>query len=93
MPTDGWLGSDQVVQPLWRIGAVCAGAQRRKLDQQQLQKAIDLRHHRLHLRHIALLLAASFSTVASILSCLGLGRAAKAGAQTASAALRVGAVW
>jgi len=27
--------------------------QRRKLDSQQLQQAVDLRHQRLHLRHIA----------------------------------------
>ena len=48
--------------------------QRRTLDPQQLQKAVDLRHQRLHLRHIARLLAAPFSTVARTLSRLGLGR-------------------
>ena len=48
--------------------------QRRMLDQQQLQKAIDLRHQRLHLRHIARLLQAPFSTDARALSRLGLGR-------------------
>ena len=48
--------------------------QRRTLDQQQLQKAIDLRHQRLHLRHIARLLQAPFSTDARALSRLGLGR-------------------
>ena len=42
--------------------------QRRTLDPQQLQKAVDLRHQRLHLRHIARLLAAPFSTVARTLS-------------------------
>jgi hypothetical protein len=77
VPANGWLVSDQVVQPLWRIDAACAGSQRRALDQQQLQKAIDLRHHRLHMRHIALLLAAPFATVARILSSLGLGRLLK----------------
>jgi hypothetical protein len=35
---------------------------------------VDLRHQRLHLRHIARLLAAPFSTVARVLSRLGLGR-------------------
>jgi len=49
-------------------------SQRRTLDQQQLQKAIDLRHQRLHLRHIARLLHAPFSTVARALSRLDLGR-------------------
>ena len=48
--------------------------QRRTLDPQQLQKAVDLRHQRLHLRHIARLLAAPFSTVARTLSRLGPGR-------------------
>ena len=48
--------------------------QRRTLDPQQLQKAVDLRHQRLHLRHISRLLAAPFSTVARTLSRLGLGR-------------------
>ena len=45
--------------------------QLRTLDPQQLQKAVDLRHQRLHLRHIARLLAAPFSTVARTLSRLG----------------------
>jgi hypothetical protein len=35
---------------------------------------VDLRHQRLHLRHIARLLAAPFSTVARVLNRLGLGR-------------------
>jgi hypothetical protein len=35
---------------------------------------VDLRHQRLHLRHIARLLAAPFSTVARALNRLGLGR-------------------
>ena len=48
--------------------------QRRTLDPQQLQRAVDLRHQRLHLRHIARLLGAPFSTVARTLSRLGLGR-------------------
>lgn len=48
--------------------------QRRTLDPQQLQHAVDLRHQRLHLRHIARLLQAPFSTVARTLSRLGLGR-------------------
>jgi len=48
--------------------------QRRTLDPQQLQRAVDLRHQRLHLRHIARLLRAPFSTVARTLSRLGLGR-------------------
>ena len=39
-------------------------SQRRSLDPQQLQQAVDLRHQRLHLRHIARLLAAPFSTEA-----------------------------
>ncbi len=48
--------------------------QRRTLDPQQLQHAVDLRHQRLHLRHIARLLQAPFFTVARALSRLGLGR-------------------
>ena len=48
--------------------------QRRTLDPQQVQHAVDLRHQRLHLRHIARLLQAPFSTVARALSRLGLGR-------------------
>jgi len=48
--------------------------QRRTLDPQQLQQAVDLRYQRLHLRHIARLLQAPFSTVARALSRLGLGR-------------------
>jgi hypothetical protein len=47
---------------------------RRTLDPQQLQHAVDFRHQRLHLRHIARLLAAPFSTVARALNCLGLVR-------------------
>ena len=39
-----------------------------------LLTALDLRHQRLHLRHIARLLAAPLSTVARTLSRLGLGR-------------------
>ena len=49
-------------------------SQRRTLDPQQLQQAMDFRHQRLHLRHIARLLQAPFSTVARVLSRLGLGR-------------------
>ena len=48
--------------------------QRRTLDPNRLQRAVELRHQRLHLRHIARLLAAPFSTVARSLSRLGLGR-------------------
>jgi transposase InsO family protein len=48
--------------------------QRRTLDPQQQQHAVELRHQRLHLRHIARLLAAPFSTVARVLNRLGLGR-------------------
>ena len=48
--------------------------QRRTLDPQQLQHAMELRHQRLHLRHIARLLQAPFSTVTRVLSRLGLGR-------------------
>ena len=48
--------------------------QRRMLNPQQLQHAVDLRHQRLHLRHIARLLQAPFSAVARALTRLGLGR-------------------
>ena len=48
--------------------------QLRTLDSQQLQQAVDLRHLRLHLRHIARLGRAHFSSVARTLSRLGLGR-------------------
>jgi len=44
------------------------------LDPQRLQRAVELRHQRLHLRHIARLLAAPFSSVARALNRLGLGR-------------------
>jgi len=44
------------------------------LDPQHLQRALELRHQRLHLRHIARLLAAPFSTVARTLNHLDLGR-------------------
>ena len=40
-------------------------SQRRTLDLQHLQRAMELRHQRIHLRHIAWLLAAPVSTVAS----------------------------
>jgi transposase len=70
-----WLGR-------YRSGGVASLAdrrsvrrtQRRTLDPQQLQRAVELRHQRLHLRHIARLLHAPFSTVARTLSRLGLGR-------------------
>jgi hypothetical protein len=48
--------------------------QRRTLDPHRIQRALELRHQRLHLRHIARLLAAPFSTVARALNHLGLGR-------------------
>jgi hypothetical protein len=48
--------------------------QRWTLDSQHLQCAVELRHQRLHLRHIARLLAAPFSPVARVLNSLGLGR-------------------
>ncbi len=47
--------------------------QRRTLDPQQQQHAVELRHQRLHLRHIARMLGAPFSTVARALNRLGLG--------------------
>jgi hypothetical protein len=62
VPTAGWSGTAQAVQPPWRT-----------LDPQHLQQAVDLRHQLLHLRHIARLLRAPFSTVARVLSRLGLG--------------------
>jgi transposase len=48
--------------------------QRRTLDPHQQQRYVELRHRRLHLRHIARLLAAPFSTVARTLNRLGLVR-------------------
>ena len=48
--------------------------QRRTLDPQHLQRAVELRDQRLHQRHIARLLAAPFSTVARALNSLCLGR-------------------
>jgi transposase InsO family protein len=48
--------------------------QRRTLDPQQQQQAVELRHQRLHLRHIARMLGAPFSTVARALNRLVLGR-------------------
>ena len=47
--------------------------QRRKLDPQQLQLAVDLRHRRLHLRHISWPLQAPFSTDARAFIKLGFG--------------------
>jgi len=66
----------------YRSGGVAALADRRSvrrtqrltLDPNRLQHAVELRHQRLHLRHIARLLAAPFSTVARALNRLGLGR-------------------
>jgi len=66
----------------YRSGGVAALAdrrsvrrsQRRTLDPNRLQHAVELRHQRLHLRHIARLLAAPFSTVARAMNRLGLGR-------------------
>ena len=48
--------------------------QRWTLDPNRLQGALELRHQRLHLRHIARLLAAPFSPVARSLNRQGLGR-------------------
>ena len=58
--------------------SVCR-TQKRTLDPHYLQRALELRHQRLHLRHIARLLVAPFSTVARTLNRLGLGRLLKAG--------------
>jgi hypothetical protein len=44
------------------------------VDPNRLQQAVELRYQRLHLRHIARLLAAPFSTVARALNHLDLGR-------------------
>ena len=44
------------------------------VDPRHLQYVVELRHQRLHLRHIARLLAAPFSTVARALNRLELGR-------------------
>ena len=43
-------------------------------DRRSVRLAVELRHQRLHLRHMARLLAAPFSTVARALNLLGLGR-------------------
>jgi len=48
--------------------------QRRTIEPQHLQRALELSHQRLHLRLIARLLAAPFYTVARALNHLGLGR-------------------
>lgn len=48
--------------------------QRRTLDPQQLQQAIELRHQRCTLRHIARLLVAPLSTVGRTLKAMVLGR-------------------
>lgn len=48
--------------------------QQRRLDPRRLQPAVEMRHQRLRLRHIARLLGAPFSTVARGLNRLGLGR-------------------
>ncbi len=48
--------------------------QRRTLDPQQLQHAVDLRHQRCTMRRIARSLKAPLSTVGRVLKALGLGR-------------------
>jgi transposase InsO family protein len=48
--------------------------QRRTLDPQQLQQAVDLRHQRCTLRRIAKALQAPLSTVGRVMNALGLGR-------------------
>ena len=53
----------------YRSGGMAALADRRSV-----RLAVELRHQRLHLRHMARLLAAPFSTVARALNLLGLGR-------------------
>jgi len=54
----------------------CSGrrTQRRTLDPQQLQQAVDLRYQRCTLRRISRLLAAPLSTVGRTLEAMGLGR-------------------
>lgn len=49
-------------------------SQRRTLDPQQLQQAVDLRHQRCTLRRIAKNLQAPLSTVGRVMNALGLGR-------------------
>jgi len=66
----------------FRAGGVAALAdrrsvrrtQRRTLDPQQLQQAVDLRHQRCTLRRIARALCAPLSTVGRLMKGLGLGR-------------------
>ena len=48
--------------------------QRRTLDPQQLQQAVDLRHQRCTLRRIAKAVGAPLSTVGRVMKALGLGR-------------------
>jgi transposase len=48
--------------------------QRRTLDPQQLQHAVDLRHQRCTLRRIARALKAPLSSVGRVMNALGLGR-------------------
>jgi len=48
--------------------------QRRTLDPQQLQHAVDLRHERCTLCRVARVLAAPLSTVGRLLTAIGLGR-------------------
>ena len=48
--------------------------QRRTLDPQQLQQAVDLRHQRCTLRRIAKALKAPLSSVGRVMNALGLGR-------------------
>jgi hypothetical protein len=45
--------------------------QRRTLDPQQLQRAVDLRHERCTLRRVARVLAAPLSTVGRVLKAIG----------------------
>jgi transposase InsO family protein len=66
----------------YRTGGIAALAdrrsvrrtQRRTLDPQQLQQAVDLRHQRCTLRRIARVLSAPLATVGRLMKALGLGR-------------------
>jgi transposase InsO family protein len=73
VPAAGSRGTAQAAWLLWRIDAVFAAPSGGRSIRRTAAR-LELRYQRLHLRDIARLLRAPFSTVARTLSRLGLGR-------------------
>ncbi|MEI6828819.1 MAG: helix-turn-helix domain-containing protein [Synechococcaceae cyanobacterium ELA445] len=85
----------------YRTGGVAALAdrrsvrrtQRRTIDPQQLQQAVDLRHQRCTLRRIARALQASLRAVGRDDERPGAGSSQELGTQTAGSAIPMGTPW